>query len=184
MYFFDSNSTTVLRSAALQRTGSQRSKIALTFYSVFSNYVLQKGANSEQIFGVAPFFTTPNFSHPIFKSIHFKSIFRKSNTFMSTRLHFRKFSFTGKGYRLICSKRYTITFNFGFSHMYYIYNIQLKPYHTSKTRVLFIGLNYFILRALTSTFFYVKPVNIFTWRGLRPLKAPLRKKVGKVSLYF
>lgn len=178
--YYPSHLTTVLA----KKHPTQQYLDQLTMYSPVNLYSLQKAFSRSLIYSISPLFTLPSFSKHFHKTFFIKPLKKKTNHFMSIKLHFRKFSFTGKGYRLICSKRNTITFNFGFSHMFYVYNIEIKPYHLSKTKLLFIGLNYFIMRFLTTQFFYVKPLNIFTWRGLRPIKQALRKKVGKVSLYF
>jgi hypothetical protein len=159
-------------------------KSTLCIYAAHNSYALQQSFLYSRVCSVSSHLALPGFYKRLHRSLNLLPLKKKTNQFMAIKLHFRKFSFTGKGYRLICSKRNTITFNFGFSHMFYVYNIQIKPYHLSKTKLLFIGLNYFIMQSQTTQFFYVKPLNIFTWRGLRPLKKALRKKVGKVSLYF
>lgn len=99
-------------------------------------------------------------------------------------LNFFKFSFTGKGYRLVLNNRNSLAFSFGFSHRVQFYAKYCKIYHISKTKVLFVGVSHFFLKKSTSAFFRIKPLNIFTWRGIKPSKGALRKKTGKVSLYF
>lgn len=161
-----------------------KSQSFLTLYIPFLSYTLQHAYLKSQLFNVSPHFLIPAPVNPHHYLETFKKLYKLGHLFMCYKLHFRKFSFTGKGYRLICSKRYTLTFNFGFSHLFYVYNIQIKPYHLAKTKLLFVGLNYFKLQKLTYDFFNVKPLNIFTWRGLRFSKGIFRKKVGKISLYF
>jgi len=82
------------------------------------------------------------------------------------------------------NKRLTVTFNFGHSHIYYLYNYRTVPRLTSKTRGYFIGLNYFVLRQSLTTLRQAKPINLFTGRGVRLTKQLIFKKIGKVSMYM
>lgn len=95
-----------------------------------------------------------------------------------------KFSFSGKGYKLIFNKNLTVTFNFGHSHLYYLYNRKVIPQLVSKTRGYFVGLNSFLLKQTTLSLKYSKPINLFTGRGVRLTKQAIYKKVGKVSMYM
>jgi len=92
--------------------------------------------------------------------------------------------FSGKGYRLFLLKRNSLIFNFGFSHFFLFYNFQLYTIILSKVRILFFGLNFFTLRANVSKFFNIKPLNIFTSKGVRFFKQVIYKRVGKLSTYF
>ena len=73
-------------------------------------------------------------------------------------------SFAGKGYRLNISpsRRNTLTFSFGHSHLYYIYFLESAPRKESKTKIIFFGLNTFLLKNSTLNLFRSKPLNIFT----------------------
>ena len=82
------------------------------------------------------------------------------------------------------SKRSTITFNFGFSHRYYIYNLNTVAVQLAKTKFMIYGLNFFNVLLKAKDFYYIKPLNIFTLRGIRFSKQIVFKKVGKVSLYM
>jgi len=95
-----------------------------------------------------------------------------------------KVKFFGKGYRTYLLKRNTLTFNFGYSHLYFLYYFQTIPILLSKFKLVFFGLNYFILRNDVFQFVYTRYYNLFTSKGVRFIKQYIRKKVGKVSLYF
>ena len=134
-------------------------------------------------------FATPHHVHYYSESsLTFYTKLIKINYYWLTLslLGFISVSFAGKGYRLNITSpsRGTTTFNFGHSHLYYVYFHQILPRKETKTRLIFFGLNNFILRESTSALLAAKPINIFTWRGLRYRRDSLRKKVGKVSLYF
>jgi hypothetical protein len=106
------------------------------------------------------------------------------NVLFFTRLTVTRMQFTGKGYRSYLSSRYTLTFSFGFSHVYYIYNYATVVKQLTKTKLIFISLDGTSMAKRTWNFYYAKPLNIFTWRGVRFRRQILRKKVGKVSLYM
>lgn len=93
-------------------------------------------------------------------------------------------SFTGKGYKLVKNSLNTLTFSFGHSHIYYIYNPQLVFSFRTKTRGYFLGLTRFMLVRGFSGLFGAKPINIFTGRGVRARKQLIFRKVGKLSLYM
>lgn len=100
------------------------------------------------------------------------------------KLFFVKLKFTGKGYKFAISSRKTLTFNFGFSHRYYFYNFQTIPLRLTKTKFLLFGLNFFHLRLKAFEFYFIKPLNIYTLRGVRFSRQIVFKKIGKLSLYF
>jgi hypothetical protein len=100
------------------------------------------------------------------------------------RLLLFKMQFTGKGYKMVVASRYTITISFGHSHRNYFYFWFVRPYKIAKTRFIFFGLNYFLLKQTIQTVYNSKPLNIFTLRGLRFRRQCIFKKTGKISLYF
>lgn len=99
-------------------------------------------------------------------------------------LAFLRFSFSGKGYRVSLSPKLTLTFSFGFSHLFYFYADRVRIILSAKTKGYLLGLNSFILVNNLNSLVGIKPINIFTWRGLRARRSYLRKKSGKVSLYM
>lgn len=93
-------------------------------------------------------------------------------------------SFTGKGYRLVFNDRKVTTFNFGHSHLYYVYFFSLKVVRITKLKLMFFGISSFYIKPQLKNLYNVKPINIFTWRGVRFRKQALRKKIGKSSMYM
>lgn len=94
-----------------------------------------------------------------------------------------KLKFKGKGYYLYKNKRGTITPQFGYSHRLYTYSFFVRVKFLSKTSVILFG---FIKEDLKKVGFMIKnmrPINIFTGRGVRFNKQIIYKKVGKVSSY-
>lgn len=103
------------------------------------------------------------------------------------RLLFIKMRFLGKGYKLFIKKNnyhFITIFNFGYSHRYYIYLYHFFTIQLAKTKFLFFGLNFFILKLFLNMLYFCKPLNIFTLRGLRFYKQCIFKKTGKISLYM
>jgi ribosomal protein L6P/L9E len=99
------------------------------------------------------------------------------------RPFFKKVKFRGKGYYIYKNKRNTITPQFGYSHRLYLYAYFSSVVFLSKTSVFVFGL---VREDVISTCFGVKnmrPINIFTGRGVRFARQIIYKKVGKVSSY-
>ena len=93
-----------------------------------------------------------------------------------------RFSFSGKGYRIYFDRR-AFTFTFGHSHLFYVYFFNADFTLTAKTRGFISGLNAFNLKTLRTSLFLTKPLNIFTWRGVRFRGSWIAKKAGKISMY-
>ncbi len=96
---------------------------------------------------------------------------------------FRKIKFRGKGYYMYRNKRNTIVFRFGKSHRTYRYGFHTFLKVLSKTAIFFSSrvvydLNFFLL-----TVFQVRPINLFTLRGIRFSRQLVYKKTGKISSY-
>lgn len=108
----------------------------------------------------------------------FKDIF-----FSFTSIFFKKIKFKGKGYYLFKNKRNTLAPQMGYSHRIrmYAYNTRIK--FVAKTVVLFYGLNKQNIIDRTTCFFWIKPINVFTGRGIRFAKQIVYRKVGKISSY-
>jgi hypothetical protein len=77
-------------------------------------------------------------------------------------LSFLRFSFSGKGYRVLLSKNFVLTFSFGFSHLYYFYSNMVKVILSTKTKGYLLGLNSFLLVNNLNSLVGIKPINIFT----------------------
>jgi hypothetical protein len=107
------------------------------------------------------------------------------NNLISTfsNLFFLKLKFKGKGYYLYKNSRNTITPQFGYAHRIYKYNYIAAVKFLSKTKIFFFGMSKADLYNLTSSVKSMRPINVFTGRGVRFAKAVVYKKTGKVSSY-
>jgi hypothetical protein len=100
-------------------------------------------------------------------------------------IFYKKLKFKGKGYRIYYSKieRYSITFVFGHSHYVIIPLILFKIINLTKLKISFTYTNFTLVNNLALSILSIKPINIFTSRGIRASKQQLFKKTGKVSTY-
>jgi hypothetical protein len=116
-------------------------------------------------------YTTAYFNlwRAIFKSFH--------------RPFFRKVRFKGKGYYLYKNKRQTITPQFGYAHRLYLYAAYVAVQFQSKTHIFLFGLLKSDLIYVTLFLKNMRPISIFTGRGVRFSSQVIYKKVGKVSSY-
>lgn len=96
---------------------------------------------------------------------------------------FRKVKFKGKGYYIYKNKRNTITPQFGYSHRLYLYSYFASVKFLSKTSVFVFGLLKSDVILTTLGIKSMRPINIFTGRGVRFSREVIYKKVGKVSSY-
>jgi hypothetical protein len=99
------------------------------------------------------------------------------------RPSFLKIRFKGKGYYIYKNKRNTITPQFGYAHRLYLYSYFVSVRFLSKTSIFLFG---FVKSDLVTVGLGIKamrPINIFTGRGVRFSRQIIYKKVGKVSSY-
>lgn len=99
------------------------------------------------------------------------------------RPFFLKIKFKGKGYYIYKNKRNTIAPQFGYSHRVYLYAYTSSVKFLSKTKVLLFGLSYRDIYITGHKLKLIKPINIFTGRGVRFARQIIYRKVGKVSSY-
>ena len=109
---------------------------------------------------------------------YFKIIF-----YSFSKLFFRKLKFKGKGYYIYKNIRNTVALQFGYSHLLYLYSFFLNVKFLSKTSILLFGINLNDIYAVSNCFYNIKPINIFTGKGIRFSKQIIYKKTGKVSSY-
>ena len=120
------------------------------------------------------------FSQPLTSSF----LVRVSNfLFLASRPLFIKMKFKGKGYYAFRNYRQVLAPQFGFSHRRYFYNFSTKIKFLAKTIILFFGLMRADISLVTKSFFFYKPINVFTGRGVRFSKQVIYRKTGKVSSY-
>tara|TARA_B110000977_G_scaffold123930_1_gene158879 strand:- start:78 stop:680 length:603 start_codon:yes stop_codon:yes gene_type:complete len=96
---------------------------------------------------------------------------------------FLKLKFKGKGYYIFKNQRNTITPQFGFSHRIYVYSYSTVVKFLTKTKVFLFGLSQRDLLTSGYSIKAMRPINIFTGRGVRFSKQLVYKKTGKVSSY-
>ena len=96
---------------------------------------------------------------------------------------FIKLKFKGKGYYIFKNQRNTITPQFGFSHRIYVYSYSVVVNFLTKTKVFLFGLSKRDLLTSSYSIKAMRPINIFTGRGVRFSKQLVYKKTGKVSSY-
>ena len=96
---------------------------------------------------------------------------------------FFKLKFKGKGYYVYKNKRNTITPQFGFSHRNYVYTASINVKFLSKTKIFLFGLSKVDIITTATNFKQLKPINVFTGRGVRFAKQIIYRKTGKISSY-
>ncbi len=96
---------------------------------------------------------------------------------------FLKLKFKGKGYYVYKNKRNTITPQFGYAHRLYLYSYFVSVKFLSKTSIFLFGFLKSDLLKVGHGLKQMRPINIFTGRGVRFAKQVIYKKQGKVSSY-
>ena len=100
-----------------------------------------------------------------------------------TRLFCNKLKFKGKGYYIYKNARNTVTPQFGHAHRIYNYAYNVSVKFLSKTTIFIYGLSSRDILKVSYGIKKMKPINIFTGRGVRFSKQIIYKKTGKVSSY-
>ena len=103
--------------------------------------------------------------------------------FSFSRPVFKKVKFKGKGYYLYKNYRNTITPQFGYAHRIYFYSYFTSVKFLSKTSVFIFGLVNKDVCTAAHGIKVMRPINIFTGRGVRFARQIVYRKVGKVSSY-
>jgi len=96
---------------------------------------------------------------------------------------FKKIKFKGKGYYIYKNKRSTVTPQFGYSHRIYAYAYFTSVKFLSKTSVFVFGFVKADVTIVSLSIKRMRPINIFTGRGVRFAKQVVYKKAGKISSY-
>jgi ribosomal protein L6P/L9E len=99
------------------------------------------------------------------------------------KLNFKKLKFKGKGYYVYKGHRSTVAPQLGYSHRVYLYSWFSCLKFTSKSSLLFFGFELSYLAKISQLFKSLRPVNIFTGRGIRFSRQLLYSKPGKEFLY-
>lgn len=100
-----------------------------------------------------------------------------------SRVTFCKLKFKGKGYYIFKNIRNTITPQFGYAHRIYLYSYFTAVKFLNKTTVFVFGTSKIDIFTISYGLKSMKPINIFTGRGVRFAKQIVYRKTGKVSSY-
>jgi len=109
------------------------------------------------------------------------------NNFIKTfeSYFFLKIKFKGKGFKIKFNKKLKlIKFYFGRSHITFFKLKTLKLKKITKYKFLLKNLNFNKLKKKASEMTYIKPVNVYTLRGIRLSRQFIRKRKGKKSSYI
>jgi ribosomal protein L6P/L9E len=72
---------------------------------------------------------------------------------------------------------------FGYSHKIQLFFFSFNIKFLSKTSIFFFGLNYKQINFCSYELKNIRPINIFTSKGIRFSKQIIYKKTGKISSY-
>ena len=100
-----------------------------------------------------------------------------------SRPFFLKVRFKGKGYYMYKTQRNTIAPQMGYAHRVYVYSSAITVKFLSKTKILLFGLSKQDVMQSAYALARVKPINIFTGRGVRFARQVIYRKTGKVGAY-
>jgi len=109
---------------------------------------------------------------------HLKNVF-----YVFHKPFFMRIKFKGKGYYIFKGKRSTITPQFGHSHRIYLYSYFISVLFLAKTRILIFGFSKLDILSNAQDIRSMRPINIFTGRGVRFNRQIVFRKTGKVSSY-
>lgn len=97
---------------------------------------------------------------------------------------FKKFKFTGKGYKIKKTKnKKSFQFFFGYSHKIFLISGGCQLRKLTKYKLFLITNNKKKLNKICTIIKLIKPANLFTKRGLRASKQKIFKRPGKKSTY-
>jgi ribosomal protein L6P/L9E len=98
---------------------------------------------------------------------------------------FLKIKFKGKGFKIKFNKKLKlIKFYFGRSHITFFKLKKIKLKKITKYKFLLKNLNFNKLKKKASEITYIKPVNVYTLRGIRLSRQHISKRKGKKSSYI
>ena len=98
-------------------------------------------------------------------------------------LYFIKLNYSGKGYRLYSRRKFYIYPKLNYSHKLYLYSFNTITLVTSRWSLMFFSKSYSSIRNFIISIINLRPINIFTKKGIRLRKQIIYSKVGKVSSY-
>lgn len=113
--------------------------------------------------------------------------FKQMNKFFKTfeLYFFIKIKFKGKGFKIKFNKKLKIIkFYFGKSHMTFFKLKRIKLKKITKYKFILKNLNFVKLKTNATKITKIKPVNVYTLRGIRLSKQTIKKRKGKKSSYI
>lgn len=103
--------------------------------------------------------------------------------FSFSRIFFKKIKFKGKGYYIYKNKRNTIAMRFGYSHIKRLFFFYTYVKFLSKTSIIMFGVGYEKINKAAVCLSKIRPINVFTSKGVRFTRQIIYKKQGKISSY-
>lgn len=113
--------------------------------------------------------------------------FKQINKFLKTFefYFFIKIKFKGKGFKIKFNKKLKIIkFFFGKSHITFFKLKKIKLKKITKYKFILKNLNFNKLKTNASKITKIKPMNVYTLRGIRLSKQIIKKRKGKKSSYI
>jgi ribosomal protein L6P/L9E len=113
--------------------------------------------------------------------------FKQINKFLKTFefYFFLKIKFKGKGFKIKFNKKLKIIkFYFGRSHITFFKLKKIKLKKVTKYKFVLKSLNFNKLKKKSTEITWIKPVNVYTLRGIRISKQLISKRKGKKSSYI
>lgn len=113
--------------------------------------------------------------------------FKQINKFLKTFefYFFIKIKFKGKGFKIKFNKKLKIIkFYFGRSHITFFKLKKIKLKKITKYKFILKNLNFMKLKTNATKITKIKPINVYTLRGIRLAKQTIKKRKGKKSSYI
>lgn len=123
--------------------------------------------------------------HAVYRSNYVRTFWKRLTLIFHsfTKIFFIKLKFRGKGYYIYKNKRNTVALQFNYSHIKRLYLYFTYVKFLTKTSILIYGVDPRELITASNLFIKVRPINIFTGKGVRFNRQIIYRKTGKVSSY-
>lgn len=90
----------------------------------------------------------------------------------------KKIKFKGKGYKVVKNKNFLYLI-FNHAHLTWFIFFNIICYRLRKQKYIFIYKNFKLLNQIAKNIYNIRPINIFTRRGIRLSKQKIFNKIGK-----
>lgn len=151
------------------------SDVYFFFLPLFSKFLMTRYDQKTSVFF---FFSSYNNNFTNLFWTNFKNIF-----YSFSRIFFKKLKFKGKGYYIYKNKRNTVAMQFGYSHIKRLFFFYTYVKFLSKTSIIIFGLSKIKINKAAFHLRSVRPINIFTGKGVRFTRQIIYRKTGKISSY-